>query len=133
MKQLLIVMIGVGCVSFVINADTVTWNAGSGDVNTAANWSPAQVPGYTDVAHVHIGSASMSAAFSPMALWIASAADGNVADFTQTSGTLTVGASDGLVIGFNGSTYGRYFMKGGSLSIPGGQPQFGGYGYGLLR
>ena len=133
MKKLLAVMIGVECASFALNADTIVWNVTSGDVNTAANWSPAQVPGSSDVAHVHIGSASMAAAFSPMALWIASAADGNVADFTQNSGALAVGASDGLVIGFNGGTYGRYFMKGGSLSIPGGQPQFGGYGYGLLR
>ena len=132
MKKL-ITTLAVLCTLLPLCADTMTWNTSSGDVNTAANWSSGQVPGSSDVAHVHTGSASMSAAFSPMALWIASAADGNVADFTQTSGALTVGASDGLVIGLNGGSCGRYFMKGGSLSIPGGQPQFGGYGYGLFR
>ena len=131
--KLLLSVIAVICAIAPLRADTMTWNTSSGDVNTAASWSPAQVPGSSDIAHVHIGSASMSGDFSPMALWIASAADGNVADFTQTSGALTVGASDGLVIGKNGSSYGRYFMKGGSLSIPGGQPLFGDYGYGLLR
>ena len=132
MKKLLMTLAAL-CAIAPLCADTITWNTSSGDVNTAANWSSSQVPGSSDVAHVQTGSASMFSAFSPMALWIASAADNNVADFAQTSGALTVGASDGLVIGLNGGSCGRYFMKGGSLSIPGGQPQFGGYGYGLFR
>jgi autotransporter-associated beta strand protein len=132
MKKLLIVMIGVACASFALNADTFTWNTSSGDVNTAANWSPAQVPGPSDTANVKSGSASMSADFSVSALWIASDADRDVADFTQTVGALAVGSA-GLIMGANGNSYARYFMKGGSLTIPGGQPKFGGWGYGLLR
>ena len=131
--KLLLSVIAAICAIAPLRADTMTWNASSGDVNTAANWSPAQVPGASDTANIKSGSASMSANFSPAKLWIASDWDNDVADFTQTAGALTVGASDGLVIGKNGNSYGRYFMKGGSLTIPGGQPKFGGWGYGLLR
>ena len=121
------------CAIAPLCADTMTWNVSSGDVNTAANWSPAQVPGSTDTANIKSGSASMSANFTPAALRIASAADNDVADFTQTAGAASVGSTDGLILGANGGSYGRYFMKGGSLSIPGGQPQIGGWGYGLFR
>ena len=133
MKKPLIVMIGVACASFALNADTFTWNTSSGDVNTAANWSPAQVPGPSDTANIKSGAASMSADFSAGALRIASDWDNDVADFTQTAGAASVGSTDGLILGANGGSFGRYFMKDGSLSIPGGQPQFGGWGYGLFR
>ncbi|MBQ6246697.1 MAG: hypothetical protein IJK04_07510, partial [Kiritimatiellae bacterium] len=121
------------CATLPLCADTMTWNGGSGDVNTAANWSPAQVPTSADTANIKSGSASMSANFSAAALRIASDWDNDVADFTQTAGTASVGSTDGLILGANGGSYGRYFMKGGSLSIPGGQPQIGGWGHGLIR
>ena len=121
------------CATLPLCADTMTWNGGSGDVNTAANWSPAQVPTSADTANIKSGSASMSANFSAAALRLASDWDNDVADFTQTAGAAAVGSTDGLILGANGGSYGRYFMKGGSLSIPGGQPQIGGWGHGLIR
>ena len=131
MKKLMLSALAT-CAALALNADKITWNVSSGDVNTAANWSPAQVPGASDTADIKSGSASMSADFSVSVLQIASAADRDVADFTQTAGALAVGSA-GLVMGANGNSYARYFMKGGSLTIPGGQPKFGGWGYGLLR
>ena len=121
------------CATLPLCADTMTWNTSSGDVNTAANWTPQQVPGASDTANIKSGSASMSANFSVAALRIASDWDNDVADFTQTAGAVTVGSTDGLILGANGGSYARYFLNGGSLSIPGGQPQIGGWGYGLLR
>ena len=131
MKKLMLSALAT-CAALALNADTITWNASSGDVNTAENWSPAQVPGASDTANIKSGTASMSTDFSVSVLQIASAADRDVADFTQTAGALAVGSA-GLVMGANGNSYARYFMKGGSLTIPGGQPKFGGWGYGLLR
>ena len=107
MKKPLIVMIGVACASFALNADTFTWNTSSGDVNTAANWSPAQVPGPSDTANIKSGAASMSADFSAGALRIASDWDNDVADFTQTAGAASVGSTDGLILGANGGSFGR--------------------------
>lgn len=132
MKKLITTLAAL-CTVLPLCADTMTWNTSSGDVNTAANWSSGQVPGASDTANIKSGSASMSANFSPAKLLIASDWDNDVADFTQTAGAASVGSTDGLILGANGGSYGRYFMKGGTLTIPGGQPQIGGWGYGLLR
>ena len=108
------------------HADTIQWNVPSGDVNTAANWTPQQVPGSSDTAIVNSGTATISANFQANALTIGHTAAGDVA---QTAGAV----SGALTLGDNGGSYGRYFLKGGSLTIHGGQPFFGNYGYGLLR
>lgn len=117
-----------------LRADTMTWNTSSGDVNTAANWSPSQVPGASDVANIKSGTATAAANFAVKTLKLASDADNDMADFRQTAGTVSVGSSDGdLSFGWNGGSYGRYFLDGGTLTIPGGQPQIGGWGHGLFR
>ena len=122
------------CATLPLCADTMTWNVSSGDVNTAANWSPAQVPGASDVANIKSGTATAAANFAVKTLKLASDADNDAVDFRQTAGTVSVGSSDGdLSFGWNGGSYGRYFLDGGSLTIPGGQPYIGGWGSGLLR
>ena len=52
------------CATLPLCADTMTWNVSSGDVNTAANWSPAQVPGASDVANLKSGTATAAADFA---------------------------------------------------------------------
>ena len=131
MKKLMIVTGVAVAASTLAHADTIQWNVPSGDVNTSANWTPQQVPGSSDTAVVDSGTATIPANIQVNALNIGHTA---VGDVTQTAGAASVGSFDGaLTLGNNGGSYGRYFLKGGSLAIPGGQPVFGNYGYGLLR
>ena len=131
MKKLMIVTCAAVAAVTLAHADTIQWNVSSGDVNNAANWTPQQVPGSSDTAIVNSGTASISADFPVNVFNIGYTAEGDV---TQTAGAASVGAAVGaLTLGDNGGSYGRYFLKGGSLAIPGGQPVFGNYGYGLLR
>ena len=133
MKKLITTLAAL-CTVLPLCADTMTWNGSSGDVNTAANWAPAQVPGASDVANIKSGTATAAANFAVKTLKLASDADNDMADFRQTAGTVSVGSSDGdLSFGWNGGSYGRYFLDGGTLTIPGGQPFIGGWGCGLLR
>ena len=126
MKKLMIVTGAAVAAATLAHADTIQWNVSSGDVNTAANWTPQQVPGSSDTAIVDSGTATISANFPVNVLNVGYTADGDV---TQTAGSV----SGALTLGDNGGSYGRYFLNGGSLTIPGVQPVFGNYGYGLLR
>ena len=126
MKRSLMTICAAVAAATLAHADTIQWNVSSGDVNTAASWTPQQVPGSSDTAIVDSGTATISANFQVNALNIGHTAAGDV---MQTAGAV----SGALTLGNNGGSYGRYFLKGGSLTIPGGQPVFGNYGYGLLR
>ena len=61
----------LACAILPLRADTIKWNGGSGDVNTAGNWTPALVPGPSDIANIKSGTATMAADFSVSELKIA--------------------------------------------------------------
>lgn len=135
MKRLLLMTaVSTGAASMLF-AETIKWTAASGDVQTASNWTPAKVPGASDTANVKSGSAVISDDFTVADLRVASDWDNDVADVRQTAGRVTVGsaAESPLILGANGNSEGRYYFDGGELVIPGGQPRWGNWGYGLMR
>jgi len=135
MKRILLTATVALGAALALRAESIKWTAASGDVLTASNWTPEKVPGLSDTANVKSGSATIAGDFSVADLRIASERDKDVAEVRQTAGRVSVGsaAESPLILGAHGHSEGRYYLDGGELAIPGGQPRWGNWGYGLMR
>ena len=115
---------------------TNSWNVASGNASVPGNYQEGSLPGANTLVEVNNGGEMLiNSDLSWGSLWVGHTAAGVV---RQTAGTLTVNnagcqSNDGtLILGYNGSKSGRYYLSGGRFYNTAGNPKIGWHGFGLL-
>ncbi|WP_439580294.1 beta strand repeat-containing protein [Elioraea sp.] len=120
----LALLAGVAVIATPAGAATISWNAGTGDWFTAANWLPAEVPDGNDVALVNNGGTAQAAALSTITVQSFGFGSANttgaiVSGTGQVGGDLTASFGFGAVgslINGDGSSASGSLTVGGNLT-----------------